>query len=146
LPLEFRHIDRFDWCCRQGRVREGLARAKQAHNDLISVIHRTQASALQIEAMAKLRLADEYDAAQERGEVAGQGKPSRAEGLPTTEILGLTHKDIHEARLVRDAEQNDPGVIGSTLEELLDAGHEPTKAAVREAVVAAALRGLSGKR
>jgi hypothetical protein len=39
-------------------------------------------------------LADEYDAAQERGEVAGQGKPSKAEGLTTTADIGLTHKDL----------------------------------------------------
>ena len=52
------------------------------------------------------RLADEYDAAQERGEVAGQGKPSKAEGYQaTTADIGLTHKDIHEARIVRDAER-----------------------------------------
>jgi hypothetical protein len=43
---------------------------------------------------AKRRLAD--DAAQERGEVAGQGKPSRAEGLATTK---------QKARAVRDAEK-----------------------------------------
>jgi hypothetical protein len=53
-------------------------------------------------------LADEYDAAQERGEVAGQGKPSKAEGLTTTADIGLTHKDIHEARLIRDAEAAEP--------------------------------------
>ncbi len=34
--------------------------------------HRAQADALEIEAMAKRRLADEYDAAQERGEVGQQ--------------------------------------------------------------------------
>lgn len=44
---------------------------------------------------------DEYDAAQERGEVAGQGKPSKTEGLATTADIGLTHKDIHEARPIK---------------------------------------------
>jgi hypothetical protein len=44
------------------------------------------------------RLADEYDAAQERGEVASQGKPSTTEGLATTADVGLTHKDIRDAR------------------------------------------------
>jgi hypothetical protein len=53
-------------------------------------------------------LADEYDAAQERGEVAAQGKPSSAEGLPTTADIGLTHKDIHEARLVRAVTKSPP--------------------------------------
>lgn len=50
--------------------------------------------------LAKRRLADEYDAAQERGEVAkaGDPRPSTAEGPPTAANIGLTHKDIHEAR------------------------------------------------
>ena len=37
---------------------------------LIAAAHRAQADALEIEAQAKRRLADEYDAAQERGAVA----------------------------------------------------------------------------
>jgi len=59
-----------------------------------------------IEAQAKRRLADEYDAAQERGEVAKQGdpRPSRIEGLATAKQIGLTHKEIHEARIIRDAD------------------------------------------
>lgn len=51
-----------------------LARAKGAHDEIIANIHRRQADFLEIEAMAKRRLADEYDAAQERGEVA-KGRP-----------------------------------------------------------------------
>lgn len=45
---------------------------------------------------------DEYDAAQERGELASRGKPSKAKGLPTAGDAGLTYKQIHEARAVRD--------------------------------------------
>jgi hypothetical protein len=66
-------------------------------------------------------LADEYDAAQERGEVAGQGKPSKAEGLTTTADIGLTHKDIHEARLIRDAEAAEPGIVAALT--LFEAGY-----------------------
>ncbi len=36
--------------------------------------YRAQADALQVEALAKMRLADEYDAAQERGEVMGSAR------------------------------------------------------------------------
>lgn len=108
-----------------------LAKAKGAHDELIAKAHRAQADALEIEAMAKRRLADEYDAAQERGEVADQGKPSKTEGLATVAQIGLTHKDIHEAREIRDAEEADPGIVRRTLDERLEAGEEPTKAAVR---------------
>jgi hypothetical protein len=61
------------------------------------------------------RLTDEYDAAQERGEVASQGKPSTLEGLATTADIGLTHKDIHEARLIRDAEKAEPSAVSIPL-------------------------------
>lgn len=59
--------------------------------------------------MAKRRLADEYDAAQERGEVASQRdgrRPSQVEGQTTAADIGLTHKEIHEARQIRNAERD----------------------------------------
>jgi len=52
-----------------------LGKAKGAHDELIAKAHRAQADALEIEALAKRRLADEYDAAQDRGEAATVGKP-----------------------------------------------------------------------
>lgn len=111
-----------------------FAKAKGAHDELVSKAHRAQADALEIEAMAKRRLADEYDAAQERGEVASQGKPSQAEGLATVSDIGLTYKDIHEAREIRDAEQAHPGIVRETLDAAIETGAEPTRAALRRAV------------
>lgn len=113
-----------------------LAKAKGAHDELIAKAHRAQADALEIEAMAKRRLADEYDAAQSRGEVKAPNNAktnSNAEAVSAPEI-GLTHKEVHEARQIRDAEEASPGIIRDTLNERLDAGEEPTKAAVRRAV------------
>lgn len=114
-----------------------LAKAKNAHDELIGAAHRAQAHALEIEAQAKHRLADEYDAAQERGEVAGQGKPSTQEGLAKAADLGLSHKDIHEARIIRDAEKAEPGIVRRVLDEKLEAREEPTKAALRQAAIEA---------
>lgn len=113
-----------------------LGKAKGAHDELIAKAHRAQADALEIEAMAKRRLADEYDAAQDRGEVASQGKPVNIPGenvLPIAADIGLSPKVIHEARQIRDAEQADPGIVRRVLDERLEAGQEPTKAAVRKA-------------
>jgi len=118
-----------------------IARAKGAHDELIAKVHRAQADALEIEAMAKRRLADEYDAAQERGEIAKLGSNQTEVGvsdgntLPTAADLNLSRKDIHEARQIRDAEVAEPGIISRTIMERLHAGHEPTKAAVRQAVI-----------
>lgn len=57
--------------------------------------------------------ADEYDAAQERGEVAKQGRPEKVEApdlKPTIADIGLSKQDISEARQFRDAERNEPGI------------------------------------
>ena len=111
-----------------------LSRAKSAHDDLIAAAHRAQADALEIEAAAKRRLADEYDAAQARGEVAGLGaNQHREEGVVVSNTLGLRRDQIHDARLIRDAEQADPGIVRRTLNERLERGEEPTRSAVRRA-------------
>jgi hypothetical protein len=75
-----------------------------------ATVDHAQADALEIEAGAKRRIAEEYDAAQERGEVAKRGdpRPSATEGLATVEQIGLTYMEIHEARIIRDAELIEP--------------------------------------
>lgn len=135
----------YDAAKRAGR----LARAKEAHDELIGAVYRAQADALLIESEAKRRLADEYDVAQERGEVAGQGKPvNLPDGnvLPTAADIGLTPKAVHEARVIRDAEAADPGIVRRALDERIERGEEPTKAHLRQIVTEAALRGLRGPR
>ena len=118
-----------------------LTRAKNAHDELISAAHRAQADALEIEALAKRRLADEYDSAQQRGEVARHGGGRKFKvGDSNVEItvagLGLRRDEIHDARLIRDAEQAEPGVVRRTLDEKLARGEEPTRSAVRKAAEA----------
>ncbi|WP_156334055.1 MULTISPECIES: hypothetical protein [unclassified Shinella] len=115
----------------------------------IAKAHRAQADALEIEAAAKRRLADEYDAAQERGEIATASV--RSDIVPvgndvrpaTAAELGLSRKQVHEARTIRDAEKANPGIVRRTLNDRLDKGQEPTKAALREAVVETAKQGPS---
>lgn len=120
-----------------------IGKAKQAHDSLIAAAHRTQADALEIEAQAKRRLADEYDAAQDRGELATQGSHISEGKMRASEIAAP--KELHEARTIRDAEQNDPGIVRRTLDEALDAGEEPTRAKVKRAVKAKAKRGATRK-
>lgn len=116
-----------------------LGKAKQAHDDLLAAAYRAQANAAEIEFRAKRRLADEYDAAQERGEVAriGDNLPSVPDGnsKATAADLGISRKEIHEARMIRDAEEASPGVVHRTVDEALEAGEEPTKAKIRRAVL-----------
>ena len=111
-------------------------RAKAAHDDLIAATHRAQADALEIEALAKRRLADEYDAAQARGEVkrnGGNRSTVEDRNTATAADLGLRRDQIHEARQLRDAEVADPGIVRRTLDERLARGEEPTRSAVRRA-------------
>jgi hypothetical protein len=93
-----------------------------------SGLYRAQADALVIEAQAKRRLADEYDAAQERGEVRRDGERSKAlskgNSLTVAE-LGLTSVQIARARELRDAEVADPGIVRRTVDEAIANREEP---------------------
>jgi hypothetical protein len=122
-----------------------LAAAKGAFNKIVAASNRTQAHALELEALANRRLADEYDAAQERGEIAtGRDGPgagvSNGNAKATAADIGLTRKQMHEARIIRDAEEAEPGIVKRVLEETLEAGEEPTRAKVKRAVLAKSKR------
>jgi hypothetical protein len=123
------------------KVASRIARAKQAHDEVIAAVYRAQADALLIEARAKIRLADEYDAAQARGEVATRGGErsgfQHSPLAPTAADLGLRRDEIHEARRLRDAEAADPGRTERALREIVARGEEPTKAKLRRAVLGA---------
>lgn len=123
-----------------------LARKKGARDEMVGVAHHLQADALEIEAQANRHLAQEYDAAQERGEVASRGGErsgrEHSTPAPTAADLGLTRKEVHEARQIDRAEKADPGIVRRVLDERLAKGEEPTRAALREAVVEAAIQGL----
>jgi hypothetical protein len=53
--------------------------------------------------------------------------PSSPEAVGAADI-GLTHKDIHEARTIRDAEVADPGIVRRALDEKLDWPRPPHRA------------------
>lgn len=113
-----------------------IAKAKTAHDSIISDVHRSQAHALAIRARAEMRLAEEYDAAQDRGEVAGHGggrnfKVGGHNVEHTAADLGIRRDEIHDARKIRDAETAEPGLISRTLNAMVDRGEEPTRAALK---------------
>lgn len=114
-----------------------INKAKQAHDSIISDVHRSQAHALAIRARAEMRLAEEYDAAQDRGEVRKAGNPilTRGEELPSAKELGISDKDVFEARKFRDAEKAEPGLISRALDAMIERGEEPTRAALKREVI-----------
>jgi len=116
-----------------------LHKIKDAHDVVLAACRRAQADALVIETRAQCRLADEYDAAQQRGELRTKGgdytsKVPNENLAPTMAEIGLDKKQVHEARQVRDAEKAKPGVVRKTLDEQLKAGQEPTRACVKRAI------------
>jgi hypothetical protein len=119
-----------------------MEQAKRAHDTLMAEVYRAQANALAIEARAKMRLAEEYDAAQDRGEVASGSVRTdivadHNDVRPATAAdLGIRRDEIHEARQFRDAERADPGIIDRTISRMIERGEEPTKAALRREVIA----------
>lgn len=124
-----------------------MARAKGAHDAVIAAAHRAQADALTIEAEAKRRLADEYDAAQERGEVAGLGaNQHRDEGVADANTLGLRRDQIHEARQIRDAEAAHPGIVRQTLDRAIAEQREPTRAELMREIKAEQAAKAAAKR
>ena len=135
--LEARDLARVAYDAAKSSAR--MHRAKQAHDSLIADVHRAQANALAIRARAEMRLAEEYDAAQDRGEVAGHGGGRNfnvaGSNVETTAAdLGLRRDEIHEARKLRDAERDDPGLVARTIDGMIERGEEPTSAALRREV------------
>jgi hypothetical protein len=119
-----------------------FAEAKNAHDAIVAACRKAMGDALIIQATAQCRLADEYDAAQERGEIAKQGQQDRARDnvrngniIQTTAEIGLTRKQVHEARTIRDAEKMQPGIVRETVEGKLKAGRGPTLADVKHAAI-----------
>lgn len=110
-----------------------IAKAKQAHDTIIADVHRAQANATFIRARAEMRLAEEYDAAQDRGEISKQGAHVSDGNMRAAEVL--PRKDLHEARQFRDAERAEPGLIGRALDAMIERGEEPTRAALKREVI-----------
>lgn len=137
--LEARDLARIAYDAAKSAAR--MARAKQAHDSIIAEVHRAQAHSLAIRARAEMRLAEEYDSAQERGEVVGahDGAKKRVgndNAISTAADLGLRRDEIHEARKLREAERAEPGIIRRTLNDMVERGEEPTRAALKREVFA----------
>ncbi|MET4514340.1 hypothetical protein [Bradyrhizobium sp. I1.7.5] len=99
---------------------DGFRRFKFAYDDVMSAVYRSQANALMIEAQAERRLADEYDAAQARGEIGRPGAHISGGKMRASEVA--TPLELHEARAIRDAELADPGIVQRTVEAAVAEG------------------------
>lgn len=133
-----------DLAKRQARIE----RKRKARDEIVRAYERIQGDALEVRTQADTCLAVEYHAAQADGLVAKHGqRGSSKKDLPDGKVfsrataadLGLSHKEIHEARIISDAEKSEPGFTKRIIEEMLAAGHEP----LRSRLLAAARRKLA---
>lgn len=108
----------------------------KAGEQLIGKARRMQADALLIESRAKIALAFEVDEAQAAGLVASQGRPKNIpdENVFRLEDAGLTSKQLHEARTLRDAEAKEPGIVERAIEARLSEGLEPSRRSINHAI------------
>lgn len=124
----------------QAKVAGNYAERFGAAERLVGKARQLQGDALLIEARAKVRLADEYDAAQAAGEVRRPGQRGKAVkdgdriSTPTAEDVGLSKQEVHDARKLRDAERRSPGIVERAIAARLAAGLEPSRANLRAAV------------
>lgn len=125
------------------KIAARLNKAKNAHGDVVAACRRAQGDALFITAQADIRLANEYDAAQERGEVKKAGRnwdnepviiPEWNNKPATAAEAGIDTKQIFHARQIRDAESANPGTIRAAIDAQLDDDDEPTRASLKRAV------------
>lgn len=124
----------------QAKAEAGYAKRFGAAERLIAKARQLQGDALLIEARAKVRLIDDYDAAQEAGAVRKPGQRGKAVAddnrslPPTAAEVGLSKEQVHEARKIRDAERRTPGIVERAIAARLEAGLEPSRANLRAAV------------
>lgn len=137
--LEARDMARMAYDAAKSAAR--ITKAKEAHDSLIADVHRAQAHALAIRARAEMRLAEEYDEAQERGDVQTRGGDRVSNvvddnNAPTASDLGIRRDEMHDWRKMRDAERAEPGVIQRTIDKMVERGEEPTRAALKREIAA----------
>lgn len=108
-----------------------LAKAMDAHAEIMTVARRAQADALEIEALAEVRIADEVDRGQADGIFCSRGRWSKANGLKPVHHLGLSRKDVFDARQLRSLIAKRPAALKTALQDIIDNGYEPTRAILR---------------
>ncbi|MDG4874147.1 SAM-dependent methyltransferase [Mesorhizobium sp. WSM4935] len=120
----------------QAKAAGSYAARFHAGEHLIFKARKLQGDALLIEARAKITIATEWTAAQERGEASKGGRPKTVpdgNGFTAAEA-GLTRKEIHDARKLADAERRDPGIVERVIAGRVAEGLEPSRANLRVAI------------
>ena len=117
-----------------GEVLEAMHAAQAALHfaKVVKAANETQADCLRMIIRAEIRMANEVDAAQERGEVQRHGgqlpRDDQSSDIPSIDELGLDRRRLSEWRDMRDAGED---VANDIINERLAEGRAPTKADIR---------------
>ena len=118
----------------QAKAAVSLGKRFKAADVLIERSRKLQGEALLIESQALMRIADDWDKAQETGANSAKGgRPKTVcnEDGFTAEDIGMTRQEIRQARLLRDREAKQPGIIEQAIAARVEQGLEPTRASIR---------------
>ena len=138
--LEARDMARVAYDAAKSSAR--YAKGKEAYDEVLAAAHAAQGKAQEIALRAEMRFAEEYDKAQERGEIASRSVrtdivPDGNDVRPATASeVGIDRKEIHQARKLRDAEKASPGRTKAVIEDIVARGEEPTRSKVHREVIA----------
>lgn len=115
-----------------------IAQAALHYAKVTQAANETHADCLRMIVRAEMRMADEVDKGQARGDVQTVGGDRKSiivhdsdNGAATLDDLGLDRRRLAEWRDVRDA---GPGVVEQAINGALSEGRAPTKADIRRAV------------
>lgn len=120
----------------EAKAQADIAARFGASQELVMKARRLQGDALLIESRCSIRMVDDYEAAQERGEAAKRGRPKKDAPASILQLgeTGLTKQEIAEARRLRDAERGEPGIVERAIAARVAQGLEPTRRNLRHAI------------
>ncbi len=109
--------------------------AKMKLKESLEACHRIQADALSIEIKTKMLIAEEV----ERLKAAGKLLKGRPKSIPDEnafklEEIGLTSKELHDAKKWLDADRKTPGIAERAIAARLAQGLEPTRSNLKASI------------
>lgn len=112
---------------------KAIAEAALHYAKITQAANETHADCLRMIVRAEMRMADEIDKGQERGELATQGQRSNVRASDVSDLgeLGIDRRRVSEWRDTRDAGET---VVQAAIDAALIDGRAPTKADIRSAV------------
>ncbi|MDH6265521.1 hypothetical protein M2360_000911 [Rhizobium sp. SG_E_25_P2] len=113
-----------------------LANKAKVSEELRAKARLLRANAVRIESLCTISIADYVDDAQAKGMMPKKGRPNNISvgNIFTLDDLGMSPKQLHEARALRDHVRTQPGFIDAVIQTQLDQGLEPSRAAVKHAI------------